>query len=196
MPHSYVWHDSFICVTCLNHTYAMAHSYVRHDSFICVTWLIHMRDMPHSYKWHDSFICVTCLNHTCAMPYSYMSRFIHVFMPNSFGNDLFALCGRGPPFLETQFPRNQTWHFRLFWKPDMPNFPQTEHGNWATKKKHEPSLWVVVPAHAQCDVLLFESRPAYAGVMSRIWKGYVSNMKESYHTYERVMSHMHESRDT
>jgi len=37
----------------------MTHSYVWHDSFICVTWLIHMCDMTHSYVWHDSFICVT-----------------------------------------------------------------------------------------------------------------------------------------
>jgi len=29
-------------------------SYVWHDSFICVTWLIHMCDMTHSYVWHDS----------------------------------------------------------------------------------------------------------------------------------------------
>jgi len=39
----------------------MTHSYVWHDSFICVTWLIHMCDMTHSYVWHDSFICVTWL---------------------------------------------------------------------------------------------------------------------------------------
>jgi len=43
----------------------MTHSYVRHDSFICVTWLIHMCDMTHSYVWHDSFICVTWLIHLC-----------------------------------------------------------------------------------------------------------------------------------
>ena len=36
----------------------MTHSYVWHDSFICVTWLIHMCDMTHSYVWHHSF------NHT------------------------------------------------------------------------------------------------------------------------------------
>jgi len=41
----------------------MTHSYVWHDSFICVTWLIHMCDMTHSYVWHDSFICVTWLIH-------------------------------------------------------------------------------------------------------------------------------------
>ena len=43
----------------------MTHSYVWHDSFICVTWLIHLCDMTHSYVWHGSFICVAWLIHTC-----------------------------------------------------------------------------------------------------------------------------------
>jgi len=51
---SYVWHDSFIRVTWLLHTYFwnacnMTLWYLRRDSFICVTCLLHM--------WHDSFIC-------------------------------------------------------------------------------------------------------------------------------------------
>jgi len=33
----------------------MTHSYVWHDSFICVTWLIHTCNMTPSYVWHDSF---------------------------------------------------------------------------------------------------------------------------------------------
>ena len=45
MTHSYVWYDSFICVTWLIH----------------MTWLIYMCDMTHLYVWHDSFICVTWL---------------------------------------------------------------------------------------------------------------------------------------
>jgi len=61
MTHSYVWHDSFICMTWL---------------FIGVTWPIHMRilllsfsssaiwlvrtcAMTHLYAWHDSFIWLT-----------------------------------------------------------------------------------------------------------------------------------------
>ena len=43
----------------------MTHSYVRHDSFICVTWLTHMFDMTHSYVRHDSFMCATWPNHKC-----------------------------------------------------------------------------------------------------------------------------------
>jgi len=33
----------------------MTYSYVWHDSFICVTWLIHKCDMTHSYVWQVSF---------------------------------------------------------------------------------------------------------------------------------------------
>jgi len=38
MSRSYVWHDSFICMTCPVHMCDMSHSYVRHDLFICVQW--------------------------------------------------------------------------------------------------------------------------------------------------------------
>jgi len=72
MTDSYVWYDSFICVTWLIHMCDMTHSYVCHDSFICVTWLIHMCDMTQSYVWHDSFICVTWLIHICDRTRSYV----------------------------------------------------------------------------------------------------------------------------
>jgi len=65
MTHSYVRHDSFICVTWLIHLCDMTHSYMWHDSYIRVAWLIHMRDMIHPQVWHDSFICVTWLIHLC-----------------------------------------------------------------------------------------------------------------------------------
>ena len=35
---------------------ATTHSYVCHDSFICVTWLIHMCAVTHSYVWRDSIL--------------------------------------------------------------------------------------------------------------------------------------------
>jgi len=74
-PHSYVWHDSFICATCQ----FMCATY---DSFICATCLIDMCDTTHLYVRHasfvcvacsfmcatyDSFICATCLIHMCGM---------------------------------------------------------------------------------------------------------------------------------
>ena len=40
---------------------AMTHSYVCHDSFVCVTWLVDMFAMTHSYVWHDSFTCAPWL---------------------------------------------------------------------------------------------------------------------------------------
>jgi len=72
MTRSYVWHDTFICVTWLIYMCDMTHSYVWHDSFICVTWLVRMCDMTHSCVWHDSFICVTWLILTCDMTRSYV----------------------------------------------------------------------------------------------------------------------------
>jgi len=50
--YSYVWHDSFICVTWLIRMCDMTHSYTW-------AWLIHMCDIPCSYVWHDSYLCVT-----------------------------------------------------------------------------------------------------------------------------------------
>ena len=61
MTHSYVWHDSFICVTCPIHAGGW---------FICVTWRIHMCDMTHSYVWHDAFMCVTWRIHMCDMTHT------------------------------------------------------------------------------------------------------------------------------
>ena len=72
MPHSYVWHDSFICSTWLIHMCDMTHSCVSYEAFICETWLIYVCDMNHAYVWHDSFICVTWLIHTCDTAHSYV----------------------------------------------------------------------------------------------------------------------------
>ena len=101
MNHSYVWNDSFICMTWLIHVWDVTHSHVCycsficvtwpesfiwHDSFIRVTWPIYMRDMTHSHVWHDwficvtvlivmyeeSFICVTWFIHMCDMTHSYV----------------------------------------------------------------------------------------------------------------------------
>jgi len=61
MAHSYVRHDTFICVT-----------WLRHDTFICVTWLIHVCNITrhhHLREWHYSLIWVTWLIHMCYMTY-------------------------------------------------------------------------------------------------------------------------------
>jgi len=70
--HSYVWHDSFICVTWLIHLFERdsfecsqhpVHLHVWLDAFMLVIWiwLFHMYDMTHPYAWHDVFICETLL---------------------------------------------------------------------------------------------------------------------------------------
>jgi hypothetical protein len=58
----------------------MTHSYVWHDSFTCVTWLIHMCDMPYSYMCQDASTCVTGLMHMCNMTHSYgrQESFLHI----------------------------------------------------------------------------------------------------------------------
>ena len=61
---SYVWHDSFICVTWLIQMCDMTHSYVWRDSLIRVTWL------PWYVTW--SLICVTCHIPTCDMTHWYV----------------------------------------------------------------------------------------------------------------------------
>ena len=48
----------------------MTHSYMCHDSFICVTWLIYMCDMTYSFVWHDWFRIF--MYKTWLFPYSYV----------------------------------------------------------------------------------------------------------------------------
>jgi len=83
MTLSYVWPDSFICVTWLFH---MRHTvggafYLRHDSFISATWLLYMRDMIPSH--------ITWLFHMCHMTPSLVrydsfrstTWFLHMYQP-------------------------------------------------------------------------------------------------------------------
>jgi len=69
MTHTYVLHDSFICVTG-----DRTHLERVTDPYIWVPWLIHVWKMTHSYVWHDSFIFVTWLIHTCDMTMSYLGH--------------------------------------------------------------------------------------------------------------------------
>ena len=49
---THIWMGPIIHVICLIHMCDMTHSYVWHDSFICVTWLIHVtrRDLWWSFR--------------------------------------------------------------------------------------------------------------------------------------------------
>ena len=53
----FVRRDSFICETCLVCMWDMTRLYLRHDSFICETWLVCMWDMTRLYVRHDSLLC-------------------------------------------------------------------------------------------------------------------------------------------
>jgi len=59
-------------------SYSTTHSYVWHDSFICLTWPIHMCDMTHSRVCHDSFTRVPWFIRTCDM-----SRHTHMSVGGS-----------------------------------------------------------------------------------------------------------------
>jgi len=72
MTHSYVCHDSFVCVPWLIHTRAMTHSYLWHDSFIRAPWIVHMDAITRSYVCYGAFTCVPWLVHTCALTHSYL----------------------------------------------------------------------------------------------------------------------------
>jgi len=61
------------------------HSYVCHDSFICVPWLIHMSIMTHLCVCHDSFMrdmtyifCHTWMNRGTRMTHSYGTWLIYM----------------------------------------------------------------------------------------------------------------------
>jgi len=61
ITHSYVWHDSLLCVTWLIRICGMACLSVWHGACIPVTWPIHGCDMTHSCVRFDSSMCVTWL---------------------------------------------------------------------------------------------------------------------------------------
>jgi len=77
-----LWHDSFICVSRLEHICDRTHSCEWHVSDMIVQYIcnlgraaeakqhIRMCDMTYSRLWHDSFMCVTWLMHVCDMTHS------------------------------------------------------------------------------------------------------------------------------
>jgi len=92
MTRSYMWHDSFICVSWLHLMCNKTHSYAWQDSFICMIWSMHMCDTTLLYVWHDPFICMTRLLHLCAMTHAYVwhnccvmtdAEFVQMFISNA-----------------------------------------------------------------------------------------------------------------
>jgi len=169
MTHSYVWHDSSICVTWLIHMFDMTHSY---DSSICVTWLIHMFDMTHSYVWHDSFICVTWRIHMCDMIQSYvwLDSFICV------------------PWLFHTWDKAYTYVWRDSFICVM----------WLIYMCDDSSIRVIwlIRTHDMLSRVLKRGGGAHVTVMTHAWMSHVTHTNESRHTYERVrwrtQRHTHE----
>jgi len=75
--HSYVWHDSFICVPWLIHMCAMTHSHVwmPHATYECL--MPHMNESCHTYKWVMSQIWMNHVTHEYVMSYIYAS-FVYI----------------------------------------------------------------------------------------------------------------------
>jgi len=90
VTNSYVWHDSFACVTWLIHTWNMTHLYVWHHSFTRETHLyvwpnsvkkhIHMWGVIRLYSWRDSFMCMTWLIHMWHVTHLYRDVREHSFV--------------------------------------------------------------------------------------------------------------------
>jgi len=77
----WVWHDSIICVTWLNHMCDMR------VTWLMITWrmcdvtqscLWYECDMTQSYVWHDPIMSVTWLNHMWNMCVTWLIHLCHV----------------------------------------------------------------------------------------------------------------------
>jgi len=120
----HMWHDSYTCVTWLNHICDMARSYVWHDSLICDLREIRhigMCNMSHGCTvqlgtpawhdsllftwpmWHDSYTCVTWLIHIRDIAHShiwhdsstYVTWLIHVCLGKKCITQAYASCHTG-----------------------------------------------------------------------------------------------------
>jgi len=162
MPHSYVWHGSFICVTCLIHTCDMAHSYVWHGSFICVTWLIHTCDVIQSYI----LILLKTGMLMCDMAHLYFSPIIFIYTVSS-----------------------QRWHYGcacstlvyvfLMWRIDLCDRQDwVSRGRWVWLYRCTSCAYEWVTSHTYVSHVthLHESRHTIEVVTSHIWMRHVPFM--------------------
>jgi len=160
MTHSYVWHDSFMCVTWLIHMCDMTHSYVWHDSFICVAWLTLMCDMTHpstcarSYVWRDSFIRVTRLIHIRDITRSYVWHDSSTSMCSVI-SDMTHSHTWHASFVYVTWPihmcdttHSHAWHDSFTCVPRLIHTCDTTHSHvW-----HDSLTRVTRLFHTQCDI--------------------------------------------
>jgi len=83
--HSYVWHDSFICVTWLIHACDMTHSYVCHDSSYVFVW--HAGGMSHINDYTYVYIKKKCI-----YVYIYIYIYIHTNMTREWVHTYEFIC--------------------------------------------------------------------------------------------------------
>jgi len=206
---TYVLHDSFINVTCLIHTWDICVEWLIHtcDTKTCVRgqstrvrasssdiyaiWLIHMRDMTHSYVWHDSFICLTWLVHMCDMTHSYAWRdsfvrvtwLIHMCdMILRHGQHARDICMLLDSFI------------RVTWLRPVCDMTHSKDDMTQTYIWHASFIRVTWHIHTGDMPRLIEAWAALSRQMCDMAMRHVTYfIKESFHTYEWVVSHMNAS---
>jgi len=200
------------------------HSYVWHDSFICVTWLIHVCDLTHSCVWLDSFICrlqqdayrnflLFNKNKIRYVPYcrrTYESVMSHIWISHvTHMNESWGKTGVSADRDKIQFRLfnsssivNKTLHEELFSLPKKTQtiysyfgFRAHNQGNSGLQLLSKDLSWrPLFPfmSHIWMRYVTHMDEPChtYGWAMSHIWMSHVTHMDEPCHTYGWVMSHI------
>jgi len=193
MTHSFVWHDSFVSVTCVWHdscTRARNHwrdpwdSIIRWDSFICGTWTIYMTWLIYIYDIHMRWLIHTSKK---SVEFSWDSVMWHIHMCEMTHLYLWYICN------ET---RSHVWHVsfiytseewvELAWcdsfihDADMNELRHTNEGIISQKLS-----WFLDSAYewdTSATSHIWRSHITEAQLISRqcIWMRYVTYMKEAW----------------
>ena len=192
----------------------MTHSYVRHDSFICVIWLIHLWQLLIVTWLLARLIRVTMTRskthsrHNCDITVTSQwlaTRLIHVTIMTSLWSHNNS---RQDSFT------SQLWrHYDVTIESRDVNrdvtimtSPLRRNDSWQDSFTSQLSAWLLarcdwqqnsftsqllrVMSHMSHVTHMNESCHTYEWVTSRIWMGHVTSMSGSCHTYEWVMSHI------